>query len=473
MRANTMASRLAAIVGLVAIAEAAHSHGHLHHRRHPDTEKQTEKRGGQCEFPSDAGLVAVTPDEQNAGWAMSPNQLCEPGSYCPYACPPGQVSMQWNPKATSYTYPLSMDGGLYCDESGTIQKPFPEKPYCADGTGAVNAVNKAGKPLSFCQTVLPGNEAMLIPTLVEETATLAVPDPSYWCSTAAHFYINPPGTGDEGCIWGTSDNPIGNWAYFVAGANTDSDGNTFVKIGYNPVVQEPATPFRDTPATYGVEITCEDDAGCNGLPCKIDPSSDGLNEVTSNESADGAGGGAFCVVTVPKGQTANINVFEAGDSSAPAPSGPASTTSPATSSAPPTTTSTSTTSTSTTPTTTSTSTTPTTTTTTTTSTTPTTTSTTPTTTTTKTSTSKHVSTTSPSSTKTTPSSTPASRTPSGTYSYAPHVFIETGSGSAGSPTGSSGASAASATTSGAAAPMSTGSVAGLALGLFAGVMMQL
>lgn len=110
MRANTMASRLAAIVGLVAIAEAAHSHGHLHHRRHDHhgTEKTTEKRGGQCEFPSDAGLVAVTPDQQNAGWAMSPNQPCEPGNYCPYACPPGQVSMQWNPEATSYTYPLSM-----------------------------------------------------------------------------------------------------------------------------------------------------------------------------------------------------------------------------------------------------------------------------------------------------------------------------------------------------------------------------
>lgn len=77
------------------------------------------------------------------------------------------------------------NGGLYCDENGEIQKPFPDKPYCQDGTGAVVAINKAGGPVSFCQTVLPGNEAMLIPTLVEETATLAVPDPSYWCSTAA------------------------------------------------------------------------------------------------------------------------------------------------------------------------------------------------------------------------------------------------------------------------------------------------
>lgn len=45
--------------------------------------------------------------------------------------------------------------------------------------------NKCGSEVAFCQTVLPGNEAMLIPTLVQELATLAVPGPSYWCETAA------------------------------------------------------------------------------------------------------------------------------------------------------------------------------------------------------------------------------------------------------------------------------------------------
>lgn len=47
-------------------------------------------------------------------------------------------------------------------------------------------VNKVGKKCSFCQTVLPGNEAMLIPTVVDgSTTTLAVPDPDYWDSTSA------------------------------------------------------------------------------------------------------------------------------------------------------------------------------------------------------------------------------------------------------------------------------------------------
>ncbi|GAM35351.1 hypothetical protein TCE0_017f03622 [Talaromyces pinophilus] len=457
-----MLTSIAALVGLLAFADAARTHGHAHlHRSHNHSDDLLEKRGGQCEFPTDAGLVAVTPGSSNAGWAMSPDQPCQPGSWCPYACPPGQVSMQWNPDATSYTYPLSMDGGLYCDKNGKISKPFPDKPYCVDGTGAVNAVNKAGKPLSFCQTVLPGNEAMLIPTLVEDTATLAVPDPSYWCSTAAHYYINPPGTGDEGCIWGTSANPIGNWAYFVAGANTDSSGNTFVKIGYNPVVQEPATPFRNTPATFGVEITCDDGAGCNGLPCKIDPSVNALNEVTSPDSSDGAGGASFCVVTVPKGKTANIVVFEAGSSdtgssssasasskSSSSSSSSSTSTTPTTTAAPTTTSHSSTSSTSSTSASSPTSSTP-----------------------SSTTSPTHSSSDSSSDATSTPSSTPSA---SASYSYAPHVFVETsasgGSGATSTAGGSS--SSPSASPSSAASPMSTGSMTGLALCLMAGIMMQ-
>ncbi|KAF9890320.1 hypothetical protein FE257_005986 [Aspergillus nanangensis] len=320
----------AAVLGLIIAAEAAkhghHSHGHGHsHHNH-----SVEKRGGSCQFPSDAGLVAVTPGLGNGGWAISPDQECKPGSYCPYACPPGQVSMQWDPKATSYSYPGSMNGGLYCDMDGNIQKPFPSKPYCQDGTGSVGVRNKCGSDVSFCQTVLPGNEAMLIPTLVQSLATLAVPDTSYWCETAAHFYINPPGFGtDTACVWGTSSNPYGNWSPYVAGANTDGDGNTFLKIGWNPIYLETTTPFRDVVPEFGIEIECEGN-GCNGLPCKIDPAVNGVNEMVGS-AEDGAGGAAFCVVTVPKGEKANIVVFDGSgsgsDDSSSSSSAPAPTTS--------------------------------------------------------------------------------------------------------------------------------------------------
>lgn len=100
-------------LALIAAVEAAkHGHGHSHghgHRGH-SIDAPLEKRGGSCQFPSDAGLVAVTPNLLNGGWAMSPDQKCTPGNYCPYACPPGQVSMQWDPDATSYSYPKSMVG---------------------------------------------------------------------------------------------------------------------------------------------------------------------------------------------------------------------------------------------------------------------------------------------------------------------------------------------------------------------------
>lgn len=89
------------------IFEKRHSH-----RRHSSPRAEVNETGLQkrttCAFPTNAGLVAVTPNESNGGWALSPDQSCTAGSYCPYACPPGEVMAQWNPKATSYTYPLSM-----------------------------------------------------------------------------------------------------------------------------------------------------------------------------------------------------------------------------------------------------------------------------------------------------------------------------------------------------------------------------
>ena len=112
-----------AILLLSAHCEAKHSHQlshldvlgkrHKHQRLHASPraegiEDAVQKRGGQCVFPDGDLMVAVTPDLKNKGWAMSPDQPCTPGGYCPYACKSGYVMAQWNPEATSYTYPLSM-----------------------------------------------------------------------------------------------------------------------------------------------------------------------------------------------------------------------------------------------------------------------------------------------------------------------------------------------------------------------------
>jgi hypothetical protein len=137
MRKRTITSSASALLlltaSLVSAKHATHDHLNALHKRHRATQQlsarsaaedgdmgveiraisettasNVEKRGGQCAFPYDAGLVPVTPGLQNAGWAMSPDQPPKPGSYMPYACPPGQVSVQWDPSATSYSYPKSM-----------------------------------------------------------------------------------------------------------------------------------------------------------------------------------------------------------------------------------------------------------------------------------------------------------------------------------------------------------------------------
>lgn len=289
------------------LATASHRHVHLNKRHGHATHHSTreagdvEKRGGTCAFPTDAGLVAITPSMKNGGWALSPDQECLTGSYCPYACPPGEVMAQWKPNS-DYSTSDRMAGGLYCDYDGKAKKPFEDEPYCVQGTGTVQAVNKAGKVCSFCQTVLPGNEDIIIPTDVYGTQTLAVPDPSYWDSTAAHYYINAPGVGsDEGCHWGNDQSPIGNWATYVAGANTDASGLTFVKLGINPIWQGSA--LYSTKPSFGLKVECPG-GGCVGLPCSVD--GDGVH---SDLTSTGAGGSDFCVVTVPKGGKGNIVIY--------------------------------------------------------------------------------------------------------------------------------------------------------------------
>lgn len=314
----TIGSALLGLAAQNAFASKAHRHAHhLHSSNHThqdhglDQVSQTLKprgrlvnRSGQCAFPEGEGLVAITPSSLNRGWAMSPDQECTAGSYCPYACEPGMVMNQWR-QGTTYQYPESMDGGVYCDKYGDIVKPFPHQPYCVEGVGNVRAVNNCGDPVAFCQTVLPGNEAMLIPTCVSDSAIIAVPGPSYWDSTASHFYINPPGwSTEEACAWGTGSHPTGNWSPYVAGANQDSSGNTWLKIGYNPTY---TGDFYGVKPSFGLEIEC--DGNCNGLPCKIDPSFNEFGVVWSAEAATGAGGADFCVVTVPQGASANIVVF--------------------------------------------------------------------------------------------------------------------------------------------------------------------
>lgn len=113
MRVSTqlLAAGLALPLAVSAV-HGVHSRRHIHHnlrRSSPFSPILSKRQEGSvtCPFPTDAGLVAVTPEFENAGWAMSPDQPCKTGMYCPYACPSGQLMNQWDPSATTYTYPQS------------------------------------------------------------------------------------------------------------------------------------------------------------------------------------------------------------------------------------------------------------------------------------------------------------------------------------------------------------------------------
>ena len=99
----------------------------------------------------------------------------------------------------------------------------------------------------------------------------------------------------------------------------DKSGESFIKLGWNPIYLEDATPFKDEMPNWGVKVEC-DGEGCNGLPCAIDPAKNKVNEMIGS-SSNGAGGGAFCVVTVPKGVTASFVVFDESGGSGPGGSG--------------------------------------------------------------------------------------------------------------------------------------------------------
>jgi len=53
------------------------------------------------------------------------------------------------------------------------------------GSQNIAAKDTTGKGVSFCQTVLPGYEDMIIPHWVMGTLTLATPNTNYWIQSAA------------------------------------------------------------------------------------------------------------------------------------------------------------------------------------------------------------------------------------------------------------------------------------------------
>ncbi|KAI9290997.1 hypothetical protein K502DRAFT_272177, partial [Neoconidiobolus thromboides FSU 785] len=192
-----------------------------------------------CKLPNDSLITPITKDQLNAGWAMSPDQQCTYGKWCPYACKSGYYSSQWDPTSKCPNGPEcgSMNGGLYCDNNGNLQLPFKDKPLCSLSLNNVNIKSELNEAVSFCQTVYPGNEAMIIPTVAEPQCSNQIinsPPSTYWQGTSAQYYVNPKNSDSSKCIWGDANKPYGNWAPYVLGIGQGAQSLTYMSLTVNP-----------------------------------------------------------------------------------------------------------------------------------------------------------------------------------------------------------------------------------------------
>ncbi|KAJ1938479.1 hypothetical protein FBU59_004423, partial [Linderina macrospora] len=241
-----------------------------------------QRRANNCVFPwatnNTDNVVPITPSSKNAGWAMSPDQECTPGSWCPYACAPGYYSAQWDPAALLYNGAGSMNGGMYCDQNGALSKPFTDRAYCLPSMMNAYIENKLSQSVSACQTVYPGNEAMIIPSVAKASSKvdLNIVPKTYWLGVSSQFYVNLAGSNATQCVWGNDDKPVGNWAPYIFGGGQAKDGNTYISVQFNPLYTAKGYKVSDA---YNVRIECESgfcnfpaggECKCEGGKCSID-----------------------------------------------------------------------------------------------------------------------------------------------------------------------------------------------------------
>lgn len=197
------------------------------------------------------------------GWASVMNEAgdtakqCKPGYWCSYACQAGMSKTQW-----PLNQPLDGQsrGGLICNADGYLERTNKDTDYlCEWGAQTANAVSKIDKVVSLCRTDYPGSENMVVPTRLEAHGTQPISvivseDYFKWEGkpTSSQYYVNDAGVDvEEGCVWGTSDGTIGNWAPVVLGAG-QTGGLTYLSIIPNP--------NNKTPPSYSLKIEGEDGA---------------------------------------------------------------------------------------------------------------------------------------------------------------------------------------------------------------------
>lgn len=245
------------------------------------------------EFPSAYEGVVPVNWVGFGGWASvmaldgSTANSCSEGFYCSYACKPGMSKTQWpsNQPADGRSV-----GGLLCKDGFLHRANTAYDSLCVADFSSGFVKSELSESVALCRTDYPGSENMVVPTELGAGSTeplCVVDEDNYFLweglKTSAQYYVNNAGVSvEDGCIWGTPEAGVGNYAPVVIGSGA-TNGLTYLSLIPNP-------NNRNAP-NYNIRIEATEGSTINGECSYINGQFSG--------SADG------CTVTVTSG-SANI-----------------------------------------------------------------------------------------------------------------------------------------------------------------------
>lgn len=241
-----------------------------------------DNRGSVCALPQEDHVVCLPGSKRgstaNKGWALDPKgQSCQPGVHCLYACEPGYYWTMFNQSETSnfdsvngpkkghcdgtWDYGTSTHG-VFCKEDGALDIPAGQ-PLCQLGETYVYAENHLDTHIFLCQTVFPGHEIFLIPTLVKpgESVMITTQPADYWHGptyqkpTHGDFYVSFAGADImEACTWDEISPSGASMLPYEIGSGVEDNGFVYSTHYY---YQQPNSEIPAHKVGYQMDLVCE------------------------------------------------------------------------------------------------------------------------------------------------------------------------------------------------------------------------